>query len=297
MPTPPTGIGLGLRKPFARALLESASADLPDWLEVTPENWVFFGGGARRTLDACIERWPMAAHGVSLDVGGPSPLDQTYLGAVARLQEKLQAPWWSDHLCYSSLDGAPLHDLLPLPFSLEAVEHAAKRAREIARRVPGELVLENATFYAHMPGSTMSERDFLCAVLEQGDCGLLLDVNNVYVNAQNHGGDAKAFIDSLPMERVRQLHVAGHTRAGGTLIDTHIGPVIEPVWELYRHALRRAGRLVPTLIEWDNEIPALDLVLAELRAARGHAQAALGAAASDPGGAGARASDPARSGP
>jgi hypothetical protein len=182
------------------------------------------------------------------------------------------------------VNGAPLHDLLPLPFSEEAALHVAARAREVQARVGGELLLENATFYAHMPGGTMSEADFLCAILEEGKCGLLLDVNNVYVNAMNHGprgadplAIARAFIDRMPTEKVRQLHVAGHTRVGETVIDTHIGPVIDPVWELYRHALKRAGRLVPTLVEWDNEIPALDVVLDEVDAARAHAEAALGA--------------------
>jgi len=280
------GIGLGLRKPFARALLETERR--VDWLEVTPENWVFFGGGARRTLDACRERWPMVAHSVSLDVGGPSPLDPVFLDAVAGLNRQLGAPWWSDHLCYSSVNGAPLHDLLPLPFHEEAAMHAAARAREIQSRVPGELVLENATFYAHMPGATMDEATFLRTVLEAGNCGLLLDINNVYVNAQNHaprGSDplavARAFLESMPLERVRQLHVAGHSREGDTLVDTHIGPVIEPVWALYRHTLARAGRLIPTLIEWDNEIPELDVVLDEVDRAREHAAAALGAAGSD----------------
>lgn len=280
------GIGLGLRKPFAHALLETERQ--VDWLEVTPENWVFFGGGAKRMLDACSERWPMVAHGVSLDVGGPSPLDQVYLDAVAKLNRKLDAPWWSDHVCYSSLNGAPLHDLLPLPFSAEAAEHTAARAQVIAARVPGELVLENATFYSHMPGSTMDEAQFLRAVIEQGKCGLLLDVNNVYVNAQNHsqqGRDAmdvaREFIDSMPLERVRQLHVAGHTKVGETIIDTHIGPVIDDVWALYRYTLQKAGRLIPTLVEWDNEIPDLDTVLDEVDRARVHAEAAMGAVARD----------------
>jgi len=254
-----------------------------DWLEVTPENWVFFGGGARRTLDQARERWPMVAHGVSLDIGGPSPLDTIYLDAVAQLNRKLDSPWWSDHLCYSTVNGAPLHDLLPLPFNDEAIEQVARRAQEITARVPGQLLLENATFYAHMPGSTMSEAAFLNCALEASGCGLLLDVNNVYVNAQNHGGDPRAFIDAMPLSRVQQLHLAGHTLVRDTIIDTHIGPVIDPVWELYRYTLSRAGRLIPTLIEWDNEIPELDTVLDEVDRARTHAEAALGAVARDRG--------------
>ena len=267
------GIGLGLRKPFAAALLESGRK--VDWLEVTPENWVFFGGRARRLLDACAERWPLVPHSVSLDVGGLGGLDPVFLGAVAALVKRTGAPFWSDHLCYSSLHGRPLHDLLPLPFTQEAVENAALRARQSQDRVGAPLVLENATYYAVMPGAVMDEAAFLCAAVEESGCKLLLDVNNVYVNGQNHGFDPYAFIDRLPLAQVAQLHVAGHTRREELIIDTHIGPVADPVWDLYRYTLRRAGRLIPTLVEWDAEIPALDLVLDEVDRARAHAAAAL----------------------
>lgn len=267
------GIGLGLRKPFAAALLESGRK--VDWLEVTPENWVFFGGRARRLLDACAERWPLVPHSVSLDVGGLGPLDPVFLDAVAGLVKRTGAPFWSDHLCYSSLHGRPLHDLLPLPFTQEAVEHAALRARQSQDRVGAPLVLENATYYSVMPGSVMDEAAFLTAAVEQSGCRLLLDVNNVYVNGQNHGFDPYAFIDRLPLAQVAQLHVAGHTHREELIIDTHIGPVPDPVWDLYRYTLRRAGRLIPTLVEWDAEIPALDVVLDEVDRARAHAAAAL----------------------
>ena len=274
-----SGIGVGLRKPFAQALLErEAEAGRVDWLEITPENWVFFGGRARQTLDACAERWPIVSHSVSLDIGGEGPLDPIFLEAVHALNRRLEAPWWSDHVCYSGLRGRPLHDLLPLPFTEEAADHVAARVREAQRRVEAKLVLENATFYAFMPGCTMDEGAFLRTVIERSGCDLLLDVNNVYVNSRNHGFDPRAFIDAMPLERVRQLHVAGHSHVKGVIIDTHIGPVIEPVWELYRHTLRRAGRLIPTLVEWDNEIPPLEVVLAELDTARAHAAAALGPA-------------------
>jgi uncharacterized protein (UPF0276 family) len=267
------GVGLGLRRQFAQELLESDAPGV-DWLEITPENWAFFGGRRQRTLDAANERWPIVTHSVSLNVGGLEPLDEPLLRETQKLARRLQMPFFSDHVCYSSVNGGPVHDLLPLPFTHEAVEHLAARAREAAARVDLPLVLENATFYAHMPGAEMDEAAFLRAALEQGDCGMLLDVNNVFVNAQNHGGDARAFIDRMPMERVRQIHVAGHTRVGETIIDTHIGPVIDPVWELYRYTLRRAGRMIPTLVEWDQEIPALPEVLAEVRRARSEARAA-----------------------
>ena len=239
------GVGLGLRREFAAALLAGAGGggdgpDWPEWIEVTPENWLRYGGARRRVLEEALARWPAVSHSVSLNIGGPDPLDGSLLQALRELCARTGAPYFSDHLCYSSLNGAPLHDLLPLPFSEEAIALVAARAREAEERVGVPLVLENATFYAHMPGGTMDEATFLCGAIAESGCGLLLDVNNVYVNCQNHGGDARAFIDRLPLERVRQLHVAGHTRMDGVIIDTHIGPVIDPVWELYRYTLRRA---------------------------------------------------------
>ena len=268
-----SGIGLGLRRPFVRELL--ATDRQVDWLEITPENWMFFGGEKRRLLDQARERWPMVPHSVSLSVGGIDPLDETFLAAMASLCRTLDAPFFSDHLCYSSIAGRPLHDLLPLPFTYAAVENAAARAKLAEARVGRPLVLENATFYAHMPGATMDEAAFLCATAAASDTGMLLDVNNVYVNAQNHGFDARAFIDRLPLNRVRQIHVAGHTPIDGVIIDTHIGPVIDEVWALYRHTLARAGRLIPTLVEWDQEIPALHVVLDEVDRARSEAARAL----------------------
>ena len=267
------GIGLGLRRAFAEELLAAVDPGV-DFLEVTPENWMFYGGRHRRTLLACAERWPITPHGVSLNVGGLEPLDGEYLDGLAKLCGEVRAPFFSDHVCYSSAGGGPVHDLLPLPFSREAIEQVGRRGREMAARVGLPLVLENATFYSHMPGSEMDEAEFLIGCLQAADAGMLLDVNNVYVNAQNHGGDPRALIDRMPLERVRQLHVAGHTRRGDTIIDTHIGPVIDPVWELYRYTLQKAGRLIPTLIEWDQEIPPLPEVLAEVARARAEAKAA-----------------------
>jgi uncharacterized protein (UPF0276 family) len=269
------GIGLGLRRQFADALLDHPSPAV-DWIEITPENWMFYGGRHTRRLERARERWPVVSHSVSLNVGGIEPLDPVFLDATRELVRRLGSPFFSDHICYSSAGGGPVHDLLPLPFTREAVAHTARRAREAQARVASPLVLENATFYSHMPGAEMDEGDFLRAVLDESGCGMLLDVNNIYVNAQNHGFDARAFLDRMPFERVRQIHVAGHTRQDDTIIDTHIGPVIDPVWDLYAHALRRAGRLVPTLIEWDQEIPDdLEMVLAEVRRARSVAEAAL----------------------
>jgi uncharacterized protein (UPF0276 family) len=273
MNTSVQGIGVGLRRPFAADLL--ATARRVDWLEVTPENWMFHGGRTRRLLDACIERWPVVPHSVSLDVGGGGPLSEPFLDRMEALCRRTRTPWWSDHVCWSSYRGRPLNDLLPLPFTEEAVDHVARRAAEVRRRVEAPLALENATFYSHMPGAEMDEAAFLCAVVERSGCGLLLDVNNVYVNSRNHGFDARAFIDRIPLDRVWQLHLAGHTLVGDTIIDTHIGPVIGEVWALYEYTVRRAARLIPTLIEWDQDIPPLDAVLDEVDRARAHAAAAL----------------------
>lgn len=273
MAVPIAGIGVGLRLAFVEEL--ATTRRQVDFVEITPENWATFGGRRRRQLEACLERFPCIAHSVSLSIGGLEPLDSEFLDAMAALTERLDSPFFSDHVCYSTVAGQPVHDLLPLPFTHEAVAHLAGRIRQTEAHLGRPLVLENATFYSHMPGAELDEADFLRATLEQGGCDLLLDLNNVYVNSRNHGFDPYAFVDRMPLERVRYLHLAGHTQRENVIIDTHIGPIIEPVWALYRHTLRRAGRLVPTLIEWDQDIPALDEVLDELDRARDLADEAL----------------------
>lgn len=275
-----SGVGIGLRTRFVdRDDLLQSSRQI-DFLEVVPENWVLRGGRRRAQLVECLRRWPTVPHSVSLNIGGIDPLDGALLDSVGELCVQSDAPFFSDHLVYSSVAGQPLHDLLPLPFTDEVVEHVAMRVHEAQRRVGRPLVLENATFYAHMPGGTMSEASFLRSVCETADCGLLLDVNNVYVNSQNHRFDPYRFIDEMPLERVRQIHLAGHTLVGQTIIDTHIGPIISPVWALYRYTIAKARRLIPTLIEWDDEIPHLDEVITEADLAREHASVALSGNAS-----------------
>jgi uncharacterized protein (UPF0276 family) len=268
------GIGVGLRLSYAAALARTERR--VDFLEIMPENWVCYGGRRRRLLDACVERFPCVTHSVSLNIGGLEPLDGELLATTAALLRRAEAPFFSDHVCYSSVRGQPVSDLLPLPFTAEVIAHTAARIAEARDRVGHPLALENATFYSHMPGAEMDEASFLGALLAAGDCGMLLDVNNVYVNSQNHGFDPRAFIDRMPLSRVWQLHLAGHTLIDDTIIDTHIGPIIEPVWDLYRYTLRRAGRLIPTLIEWDQDIPPLDEVLDEVDRARAAAAQALG---------------------
>jgi len=255
------GFGVGLRTAFVEEIV-GIGERAPDWLEVTPENWVCHGGRRRRNLDACIERYAVVPHSVSLSLGGPDPLDAGFLASIDALCRRTGAPWWSDHLCYSSLRGAPLHDLLPLPFTDEAADHAAARADETMRRVEAPLLLENATFYSHMPGATMDEAAFLVAVLERCRAGLLLDVNNIYVSAINHGFDPLRYLDAIPARAVQEMHLAGFDRNGLCLIDTHGKPVAGPVWNLYGEALTRVGP-VPTLIEWDTDLPSLAVLLEE----------------------------------
>ncbi len=261
----PLGAGVGLRRELYDEL--PATERTVDWVEIIPENFMTLGGRSKRALEACAERWTVLPHGVGLDVGGPDPLDEDYLQRLKRLVESIDAPFFSDHLCYTRLGGVHLHDLLPLPFCEAAVEHAAERARRAAEFVGRPFLLENPSYYAVMPGQTMDEASFLRAVVEEADCGMLLDVNNVYVNARNHGYDPFQFIDRLPLERVVQIHLAGHTPKPGVVIDTHIGPVPDDVWRLYRYTLERTGA-VSTLIEWDQEIPSLDAVLDEADRAR-----------------------------
>ena len=235
-----------------------------------------FGGERAAVLSACAERWPLVSHSVSLSLGGPDPLDPALLTGIEALRRQVDFAWWSDHLCYSSAHGVQFLDLLSLPAHEEAIEHTARRIREAQARVDAPLLVENISYYAHMPGSVLDDAAFTRAVVERADCGLLLDVNNVYVNSLNHGFDPRACIDVMPLERVRQLHLAGHSRVEELVIDTHTGPIVDEVWALHRYTLRRAGRLIPTLVEWDLEIPPLDEVLDEVDRAREEASRALG---------------------
>jgi uncharacterized protein (UPF0276 family) len=258
---------------YAESLL---AADPPiDFIEVMPENWVRFGGRRRRTFDECLERWPATAHSISLSVGGPEPLDGELLRAIADLCRARALPWWSDHLCFGRAGGGYTHALLPLPHTQEAAEHVIARARGAQAEVPAELVLENVATYARLPDDALAEAAFVTAVIEGAGCGLLLDVNNIVVNAHNHGLDPEAYVDALPLARVREIHVAGHRPRGELLLDDHTGPVPEVVWSLYRRAIRRAGRAIPTIVEWETEVPALEALLAEVARARVESARAL----------------------
>ncbi|HEY3546839.1 MAG TPA: DUF692 domain-containing protein [Propionicimonas sp.] len=252
--------GIGLRRTHFEEI--DSIGEGVDFLEIVSENFMRFGGKPRRVLETLKQRFPIIPHGVALSIGGPNPLDERYLQSLGELLDWLDPPWFSDHLCYSSAFGVEYHELVPLPFTEEAIDHVAGRAREVQRRLGRPLLLENPTYYLKMPGAQMTEAEFVREVVERADCGLLLDVNNVYVNAKNHGYDPYAFIDAMPRERVRQLHIAGHDASGEFLIDTHGAQVDPAVLDLYAYTLRRLGP-VWTLLEWDHNLPPLSGLLEE----------------------------------
>lgn len=257
-----TGVGVGLRRPHFRQLAETADHGVPFW-EVSPENLIGDGGRDSRLAKIVLERDPVITHGLALSVGGFDPWDREYLGDLDRLIRRIGSPWHSEHLCFTSVDGSVTHELLPLPFTRAAARHAAQRAREIQQSLSVPFLLENITYYAELGQAAMDEADFISDVLEDADCGWLLDVNNIYVNGLNFGFDPKDWLSRVPLQRVRQMHIAGHARFDDLVIDTHGTPVINPVIELMQWTLARIGRPVPVLLERDNHIPELEELLAE----------------------------------
>jgi uncharacterized protein len=266
------GQGLGLRPPFYEAA--AAGAAPVDWWEVISENFMVEGGNPRRVLRAARAHRPIVLHGVSMSLGSTDPLDDRYLDRLAALAAEIEPAWISDHLCWSSFGGHSAHDLWPLPLTEEALAHVAARVARVQERLGRRVLVENVSSYLTYRHSTMSEPEFLTALAGRADCGLLLDVNNVFVSATNHGFDPVAFLDGLPRERVGQFHLAGHTRLPTHLLDTHDHPVSEEVWDLYRRAVARFGD-VATLLERDDRIPPLDELAAESRRAGEIARQAL----------------------
>lgn len=246
-----------------------------DFLEVLAESFIPFGGGRRRSLHALAERWPIVLHGLSLSIGGIDPLDEVFVAGVADLCKQVKAPHWSDHLAFSTHKGIQLQQFVPLPRSEEAVEHVVRRIQAVRHVCDVPLLLENVSFYSTMPGSTLEEPVFLRLILEKADVGLLLDVSNIFVNSRNFRFDPETFIESLPLERVRELHLGGHSDQDEMLLDSHAAPISDEVWALYEFTLKRLGRMVPTAIEWETELPSLDHVLEEVDKARSHAAEAL----------------------
>jgi uncharacterized protein len=262
---PHLGHGVGLRTVHYPHVLDKTAR--ADWFEVISENFMIAGGRPLRILEKARELAPIVLHGVSLNIGGTDPLRQDYIAELESLIQRFAPAWVSDHLCWGAVGGRYAHDLLPLPYTEEAVRHVAARIRHVQDRLGRRILIENVSSYITYAISSMPEWDFLSAVADEADCGILLDVNNVYVSAVNHGFSPTEYLSGVPAERVGQIHLAGHSISGALLIDTHDHPVPTPVWQLYREAVRRFGG-VSTLVEWDDQIPAFDELIAEANRAR-----------------------------
>ena len=258
------GIGIGYRFAMAESTLASHVPEIR-WLEVHPENYVERGGRFRQALERARARWPFVTHGLTMGFGAVEPAEDAYVKPLKAFLHDLQVPWHSEHLCFSGADGVMLHDLLPLPFTREAVATAVQRIREARDRLELPIAIENISYYAEAGEREMSELEFLLEILERADCKLLLDVNNVFVNSRNHGFDPQRYIDRMPEERVVQIHVAGHhVRKDDLIIDTHGEPVREEVYDLLEYTLRRVGK-VPVLLERDQNFPPFAELVAEVK--------------------------------
>ena len=259
---PVQGAGLGLRRALMGPLADSASASLPDFLEIAPENWIPIGGAMRRRFDFFAERYPLVCHGLSLSLGGPAPLDFSMLGDIRDFLQRYKVRCYTEHLSYCSDDGH-LYDLMPIPFTEEAVKHVAGRIRQVQDFLGQRIAVEHVSYYA-APQQEMAEIDFINAVIREADCDLHLDVNNIWVNSINHGYDPHAFLRALPAERIIYCHVAGHyDEADDLKVDTHGTAVIDPVWQLLDEACARTPGM-PVLLERDFNFPPLAELLAEL---------------------------------
>jgi uncharacterized protein len=269
----PLGFGLGLRAQHYREILDSAPAI--DWFEVISENYMIPGGNPLRMLDQIAERYPVVMHGVSLSIASTQDLDMEYLGQLKALARRVNPKWVSDHLCWTGVHGHNLHDLLPVPYTEEALAHVVDRISRVQDFLGRRIAIENVSSYIEFAHSEMQEWEFVAEMARRADCWLLLDVNNVFVSGFNHRFDMAGFIGAIPVERVVQFHLAGHSEANTHLIDTHDEPVRAEVWELYARALERFGP-VSTMIERDDKIPPLAELVAELDQARAIARRVLG---------------------
>jgi len=254
------GIGIGLRIPHYDHILREKP--LVDWFEIISENYMVDGGRPLAILDQILEQYQVVQHGVSMYFGSASPLDREHIKRLKALVRRTGTPWLSDHLCWGSVDGRYTHDLLPLPYTWEAVRNTAEKVRQVQDLLEIPVAVENVSSYAEFHQSEMTEWEFLNEVVEQADCGILLDVNNIYVSSVNHGFNPHEYLASVPAHRVAQIHIAGHSHYEKYTLDTHDHPVIDPVWKLYKHAIQRCGPTA-TLLEWDDKIPSFDEVHVE----------------------------------
>jgi uncharacterized protein len=272
------GFGVGLRRPHYGHVLEQHPP--MDWFEVISENFMVEGGRALEVLEGVRSHYPVVMHGVSLSIGSSDPLNRAYLETLRAATRRFEPAWVSDHLCWTGVGGRNLHDLLPLPYTEETVSHVAGRIRQVQEILERTILIENVSSYMAFRSSRLEEWEFLTAVAEEADCGILLDINNIFVSAFNHRFDPLHYIDAVPADRVVQFHLAGHSDHGSYLLDTHDHPIRAEVWALYEHAVRRFGR-VPTLIEWDDNIPDFEVLAAAAAEARRRCDLALDSERSD----------------
>jgi uncharacterized protein (UPF0276 family) len=259
------GAGLGLRSRHLSRILETRP-DVP-WFEVLADNYMNPGVVPHRALEKVRSQYPVVFHGVGMNLGSTDPLDLNYLKNLSELIDRYQPEWVSDHLCWIGAEGLQTHDLLPLPFTQEAVRHTAERIKRVQDLLKRRILIENLSGYLQFAQAEMEEWEFVAAVAGAADCDLLLDVNNVFVNSENLRFDPARYLESIPVDRVKQMHLAGHLRSDGLLIDNHGAPIAEEVWNLYRAAVERFQG-VPTLIEWDLNIPEFDVLYAESKKAQ-----------------------------
>jgi uncharacterized protein (UPF0276 family) len=262
---PYLGYGLGLRKEHYETVL--AEQPKVDWFEIISENYMVDGGKPLDYLTRIREQYPMVMHGVSMSIGSTEPLNYEYLDQLKALIKRVEPAWYSDHLCWTGVNGINLHDLMPLPYTEEAIQHVAERVSQVQDYIGRQMLLENVSSYVSYSDSQMSEWEFLSEVAERADCLILLDINNIYVSAFNHNFDPYSYLHAIPGERVYQFHLAGHTHENNLIIDTHDHPIADPVFELYAAAVQRFGR-VSTMIERDDQIPPLSELLDELEQVR-----------------------------
>ncbi len=264
------GYGCGLRPAHTSHLISQKPTSI-DWLEALAENYLDWSDGrqvsALENLENLRNHYPIALHGVSLSLGSTDPLDREHLKRLAKLIHRIEPAWFSDHLCWTGVDGKNLHDLFPLPYTEEAIRHVVENICRTQDFLGQRILIENVSSYVTFASSQMPEWEFLCEIARRSDCGLLLDINNVYVSSRNHGFNPKDYLDAIPIDRIGQIHLAGHRDKGDHLIDTHDAPVCEAVWELYRDFTAAKGPFT-TMIEWDDAIPPWERMEEEVRRAR-----------------------------
>lgn len=272
------GVGIGLRVPHYQHILEKKP--VVDWFEIISENYMIDGGRPLTILDQILDQYRVVQHGVSMYFGSADKLSREHLRRLKDLVRRTKTPWLSDHLCWGSVDGTYTHDLLPMPYTSEAAKITAEKIRQVQDFLEIPVAVENVSSYAEYHVSQMTEWEFLNEVVEQADCGILLDVNNIYVSSQNHSFDPFDYVNSVPAERVAQIHIAGHSRFEKYILDTHDHPVLDPVWNLYARAIERCGPTA-TLLEWDDSIPSFDEVHAEALKANRYLQHAASASSDE----------------